>query len=32
MLAHQLIWAGTLILIGRFLLGRASRRLVVQGG
>jgi len=31
-LAHQLIWAVALVLVGRWLLGRAQRRLVVQGG
>ncbi len=32
MLAHQLAWTGILVLAGRFLLSRAARRLVVQGG
>jgi len=32
LLAHQLIWAGALILLGRLLLSRGRRRLVVQGG
>jgi ABC-2 type transport system permease protein len=31
-LAHQLLWAAALVLLGRYLLGRASRRLVIQGG
>ena len=31
-LAHQLIWTVTLILFGRWLLQRGTRRLVVQGG
>lgn len=31
-LAHQLLWAGVLILLGRWLLARGMRRLVVQGG
>jgi len=31
-LAHQLIWSAVFILLGRLLLRRAVRRLVVQGG
>jgi len=31
-LAHQLAWAAVIVLCGRCLLGRAVRRLVVQGG
>jgi ABC-2 type transport system permease protein len=31
-LAHQLIWTAILIASGRLLMGRALRRLVVQGG
>jgi len=31
-LAHQFIWTVTLIWLGRALLARASRRLVIQGG
>jgi ABC-2 type transport system permease protein len=29
---HQLAWSAVLVLFGRWLLGRAARRLVVQGG
>jgi ABC-2 type transport system permease protein len=29
---HQLVWTGILVLLGRFLLARGTRRLVVQGG
>ncbi|MFB3893110.1 MAG: ABC transporter permease [Phycisphaerae bacterium] len=29
---HQLIWTAALVLLGRWLLARAMRRLVVQGG
>ena len=32
LLAHQLGWVGALILLGRLLLARGRRRLVVQGG
>ena len=31
-LLHQLLWTGALILLGRWLLARGCRRLVVQGG
>ena len=31
-LAHQLLWTGALVLLGRRLLARGLRRLVVQGG
>lgn len=31
-LAHQLGWVAGLVLLGRWLLGRATRRLVIQGG
>lgn len=31
-LAHQLIWTIVLVALGRFLLSRGIRRLVVQGG
>ena len=31
-LAHQLAWTAALVLLGRLLLGRFVRRLVVQGG
>lgn len=31
-LAHQLLWTAALILLGRWLLGRSLRRMVVQGG
>ena len=31
-LAHQLAWTGILILFGRWLLGRGTRRMVVHGG
>ena len=31
-LAHQLVWTAALVLLGRRLLARATRRLVVQGG
>jgi ABC-2 type transport system permease protein len=31
-LAHQLAWTGALVLFGRWLVGRGTRRLVVQGG
>ena len=30
--AHQLVWIGALVLVGRGLLGWGRRRLVVQGG
>jgi ABC-2 type transport system permease protein len=32
LLGHQLLWAVVLIAVGRFVLSRATRRLVVQGG
>jgi ABC-2 type transport system permease protein len=32
LLAHQLLWTAALVLLGRWLLRRARRRLVVQGG
>jgi ABC-2 type transport system permease protein len=32
LLAHQLAWTAALVLLGRWLLSRAQRRLVVQGG
>ena len=31
-LAHQLVWTAALILLGRVVLSRGTRRLVVQGG
>jgi ABC-2 type transport system permease protein len=31
-LLHQALWTAALALLGRALLGRAARRLVVQGG
>jgi ABC-2 type transport system permease protein len=31
-LAHQLAWTGAFVLLGRWLLARGTRRLVVQGG
>jgi ABC-2 type transport system permease protein len=31
-LAHQLLWTAALLLLGRWLLARGCRRLVVQGG
>jgi ABC-2 type transport system permease protein len=30
--AHQLLWTAVLVLFGRWLLGRALRRVVAQGG
>ena len=32
LLAHQLAWTAALILLGRWVLARGQRRLVVQGG
>lgn len=32
LLAHQLAWTGAMIVLGRWLMSRAVRRLVVQGG
>jgi ABC-2 type transport system permease protein len=32
LLAQQLAWVAALVLLGRFLLARGMRRLVVQGG
>lgn len=32
MIAHQLVWTAVLVALGRGLLRRAARRLVVQGG
>jgi ABC-2 type transport system permease protein len=32
LLAHQLTWAALLLLLGRVVLARGARRLVVQGG
>jgi ABC-type uncharacterized transport system permease subunit len=29
---HQLLWTAILVLVGRWLLSRALRRVVVQGG
>ena len=29
---HQLLWTGILVLAGRLLLARGTRRLVVEGG
>ena len=31
-LAHQLVWAVLLLLLGRLVLARGARRLVVNGG
>jgi ABC-2 type transport system permease protein len=31
-LAHQILWTGVLIVLGRWLLARGMRRVVVQGG
>jgi ABC-2 type transport system permease protein len=31
-LAHQAAWVAALVALGRWLLARAARRLVVQGG
>jgi len=31
-LLHQLVWAAGLVALGRFVLSRGTRRLVVQGG
>ena len=31
-LAHQLVWSAVFIVIGRFMLARGTRRMVVQGG
>jgi ABC-2 type transport system permease protein len=31
-LGHQVAWIIGLVVLGRFLLGRATRKLVVQGG
>jgi ABC-2 type transport system permease protein len=31
-LAHQLVWAVVLLLLGRVALARGARRLVVHGG
>ena len=31
-LAHQIFWTATLVFIGRWLLVRGMRRIVVQGG
>jgi ABC-2 type transport system permease protein len=31
-LLHQLVWTGVLVLLGRWLLARGMRRVVVQGG
>ena len=31
-LSHQLLWTAGLVLLGRWLLARGTRRLVVQGG
>jgi len=32
LILHQLVWSAALILLGRFLVGRGVRRVVVQGG
>lgn len=32
LLLHQLLWSAALIALGRFILSRGTRRLVVQGG
>lgn len=32
LLGHQVLWAGLLVVAGRVVLARATRRLVVQGG
>jgi ABC-2 type transport system permease protein len=32
LLAHQAVWAAILFAVGRFVLARGARRLVVQGG
>jgi ABC-2 type transport system permease protein len=29
---HQLIWTGIFVLLGRWMLSRALRRMTVQGG
>jgi ABC-2 type transport system permease protein len=31
-LLHQLVWTALLVALGRWLLSRGVRRLVVQGG
>ena len=31
-LGHQLVWVAILVLIGRWVLSRGLRRLVMQGG
>lgn len=31
-LAHQLLWSAALVLVGRWLLARGAKRLVIQGG
>ena len=31
-LGHQLVWVAVLVLIGRWVLSRGLRRLVMQGG
>jgi ABC-2 type transport system permease protein len=31
-LAHQLAWAASIVVVGRWVLSRGVRRLVVQGG
>jgi ABC-type uncharacterized transport system permease subunit len=31
-IAHQLVWTFVLVALGRWLLARGVRRLVVQGG
>jgi ABC-2 type transport system permease protein len=31
-LAHDVVWVAALVILGRAMLARASRRLVVQGG
>jgi ABC-2 type transport system permease protein len=32
LLGHQLLWAAALLAVGQFVLTRATRKLVVQGG
>ena len=32
LLGHQLIWTGLLVLLGRWMVSRALKRMTVQGG